>query len=117
MFVARATRAPRANYSCVLCGAFGYPADVEYLADALQLTSLLDRNRSRAAVSIAARLNRIDSLHRVDVLRAQRGRQIDTGAKNMWIACSVLAANRLATVKSLVFTGSQHGNLRRRFPG
>ena len=103
MFVTRATRAPRANYRGVLLGALGYPADVENLANTLELARCFIRNGARAAVTVAAGFDSVDCFHSVDILRAQRGCQVDADAKNMWVTCRVLAANRLATVKPLVF--------------
>ena len=84
------------------------PANIQDLADALKLLARFRGNRGGAATTVAARFDHVDRAFGVDVLCHERGRKIDAGAQDVWIACGILAAYRLAAIQSLVIAASQY---------
>jgi hypothetical protein len=68
MLVTRTGRTSRADYGCRFLAAFGYPANVQYFADAFKLRSCFGRYLAAATAGVATLFDGIDGLTCIDVL-------------------------------------------------
>ena len=108
MIVPGTIRAALANYRRVFRSTFTNPADIQNLADTLELPACLGRNWCRTPALVAARLDNVDCFARINVLRFERRRKINTSAKDVWVSSCVLAAYGLTAIQALVIAGSQN---------
>jgi hypothetical protein len=111
----RTTRTTGANDRGILSGSLGYPANVQYRANAVELAASARWDGARATTDIATGFYLVNGFQRVNILCAQCRREVYARTQDMRVACSILAANGLTAIKVLLVSATQYRNLRRRF--